>query len=231
MLESPNRKSAMLFLPHIPKQQRAAKPAIDGMNAAMRTLAALPASPALWDETLSPPARTLADQLVPLFYDELRRLAHNARGRFGEAGGTLQTTTLVHEAYLKLRGTEGWNDEAHFLRAAALAMRHALVNHALARTADKRGAGAAHMPLDAALNVGAESDDFVVALNDALVNLAQQAPRLARVVECRYFGGYSDAETGIALGISERTVRRDWTLAQAWLYRELNSASTAERGP
>lgn len=179
-----------------------------------------PGAPTWWDESLPAQARALADELLPLFYDELRRIARGERARFG-AGGTLQTTVLVHEAYLRLRGTPGWNDDAHFLRAAALAMRHALVNHALARHTDKRGAGAAHVPLEAALDLAIESDERLLAIDAALTRLAQQAPRLAQVVECRYFGGCSDAETALALDISERTVRRDWTLAQAWLYREL----------
>lgn len=181
-----------------------------------------------WDESLPPVVRALADRLVPVFYEELRRIAHNVRDQFG-AGGTLQTTTLVHEAYLRLRKAEGWNDEAHFQRAAALAMRHALIDHALARNAGKRGGGTVHVSLDAALEVSADSDDFLFAIDAALVKLAGQAPRLARVVECRYFGGCTDAETALALGISERTVRRDWALAQAWLYRELGG-EVAELG-
>jgi RNA polymerase sigma factor (TIGR02999 family) len=187
-----------------------------------------PSLPAWWDESLPSSTRALADQLLPLFYDELHRLAHGTRARFG-AGGTLQTTALVHEAYLKLRRTEGWNDDAHFLRAAALAMRHALVNHAIARRTGKRGAGVAHLSLDAALDVTVDRDDFLIAVDEALTKLAQHAPRLARVVECRYFGGCSDAETAQALGISERTVRRDWTLAQAWLYREIGGEPRRER--
>lgn len=183
-----------------------------------------PVAPTWWDESLPEETRALADKLLPLLYDELRRLAHGERTRFG-AGGTLQTTALVHEAYLKLRGTPGWNDDAHFLRAAALAMRHTLVNHALARRADKRGAGAEHVSLDAALDLAIESDGRLLAIDAALTRLARDAPRLAQVVECRYFGGCSDAETAMALDISESTVRRDWRLAQAWLYRELGGVS------
>jgi RNA polymerase sigma factor (TIGR02999 family) len=164
--------------------------------------------------------RALADQLMPLFYDELKRVAHRERGRVG-AGATLQTTALVNEAYLKLRGAGGWNDDAHFIRAAALAMRHALVNHALARLAGKRGDGALHLSLDAALGVASEDDAAIVALHEALDRLAGQAARLAQVVECRFFAGFDEIETARALGISERTVRRDWTLARAWLHREL----------
>ena len=174
------------------------------------------------DAALPPAVRSLADQLLPLFYDDLKRMAHRERNRVG-AGATLQTTALVNEAYLKLRGTHAWNDDAHFMRAAALAMRHALVNHAAARLADKRGAGTIALPLTAALDVAVQDDDAMLALNEALGRLARDSLRLAQVVECRYFAGYDDAETARALDISERTVRRDWNLARAWLHRELAS--------
>jgi len=166
--------------------------------------------------------RGLADQLIPLFYDDLKRLAHRERARVG-AGATLQTTALVNEAYLKLRGARSWNTDVHFLRAAALAMRHALVNHAMARLANKRGDGAIPLPITAALDVAVEDDAKVLALNEALGRLAHNSLRLAQVVECRYFAGYDEAETARALDISERTVRRDWTLARAWLHRELSA--------
>jgi RNA polymerase sigma factor (TIGR02999 family) len=172
------------------------------------------------DETLPPEVRALANELTPLFYDDLRRMAHRERARVG-AGATLQTTALVNEAYLKLRGTRGWNTDAHFLRAAALAMRHALVNDAVAKLAHKRGHGVASLPMTDGLEIPIEDDATIVALNEALERLARESLRLAQVVECRYFAGYDDAETATALGISERTVRRDWTLARAWLHREL----------
>lgn len=183
----------------------------------------------VWDESLPPAVRSLADELLPIFYADLKRLARRERARVG-AGGTLHTTALVHEAYLKLRGSRSWNDEAHFLRAAALAMRHALVNHAEARKAAKRGGGIPHLPLDEALDVdaagiaGIASDETLLALDEALRRLARQSERLARVVECRFFAGFDERETARALGLSERTVRRDWTLARAWLYRELSGA-------
>lgn len=164
--------------------------------------------------------RALADELLPLFYSDLKRLARRERRRVG-GGVTLQTTALVHEAYLKLRRGKGWNDDAHFLRAAALAMRHALVNHAEARLAAKRGGGATHVPVSEEIEAIALEDEEVVALNAALDRLALQSPRLARVVECRFFAGYDERSTATALDLSERTVRRDWTLARAWLYREL----------
>jgi RNA polymerase sigma factor (TIGR02999 family) len=177
-------------------------------------------APASWEAEPSAEVRALADELLPLFYADLKRLARRERARV--AGGlTMQTTALVHEAYLRLRSARGWNDDAHFLRAAALAMRHALVNHAEARLARKRGGGAPHVPLDEDLDAAADQDATLLALDQALERLLQQAPRLARVVECRFFAGYDERETARALQLSERTVRRDWTLARAWLHREL----------
>ena len=164
---------------------------------------------------------------MPVFYDELKRVARHERYRVG-AGVTMQTTALVNEAYLKLRSAKGWNDNAHFLRAAALAMRHALVNHAEAQLAIKRGAGAVHLSLTAAGNVPVDSDETLVAINEAIQRLAEQSPRLAQVVECRYFGGYDDEATARALNLSTRTVRRDWALARAWLHREVAVASAPE---
>jgi RNA polymerase sigma factor (TIGR02999 family) len=174
------------------------------------------------DPELPAEVRALADRLVPLFYDDLRRLARRERRRVG-AGATMQTTALVNEAYLKIRGTQSWNTDAHFLRAAALAMRHALVGHALKRQAAKRGGGAALVDLDEAHDFAIEDDAALIALDEALMRLAAKSVRLAQVVECRYFAGYDEAETARALDISERTVRRDWTLARAWLHRELAS--------
>ncbi|MGH8284423.1 MAG: ECF-type sigma factor [Steroidobacteraceae bacterium] len=168
--------------------------------------------------------RALADELLPLFYEDLRRIGRRERRRVG-AGATLQTTALVNEAYLKLRKMKGWVDDRHFLCAAALAMRHALVNHAKAHVAQKRGSGAAHLSLTQAGELSVDSDEGLIALNDALEELAQQSPRPAQVVECRYFAGYSEPETARVLGISERTVRREWTLAKAWLYRQLSAQS------
>jgi RNA polymerase sigma factor (TIGR02999 family) len=164
--------------------------------------------------------KALAEDLVPLFYDELRAIARRTRAKVGR-NLTMQTTALVNETYLKLRTARGWNDDAHFLCAAALAMRHVLVNHAHARIAAKRGAGAEHLPLEAADYVTNEQDDMLINLNEALAKLAAEAPRLAQVVECRYFGGFDDSSTARALQLSERTVRRDWVLARAWLHREL----------
>lgn len=179
-----------------------------------------------------PPAsvRALADELVPLFYNELRVLAHRVRSKVG-GGQTMQTTALVHETYFKMRGARGWNDDSHFLAAAALAMRHVLFNHAKARLTAKRGLGAEHLPLTAADQAIECDDESLINLNEALERLALQAPRLAQVVECRYFGGYDEQATARALNISERTVRRDWTLARAWLHRELQLTDTSNALP
>lgn len=184
-------------------------------------LSALPTAPApALDAAPGAEVRALADRLIPLFYDDLRRLAHRERAR-AHAGATLQTTALVNEVYLKLRGSRDWSSDVHFLRAAALAMRHALVNHARARVAAKRGDGVPHLSIDQALDIPVDDDATLLALNEALGRLADESLRLAQVVECRYFGGYDDIETARALGISERSVRRDWALARAWLHREL----------
>lgn len=167
----------------------------------------------------------LADQLTPVFYEDLKRLAHRERRRVG-AGNTLQTTALVNESYLRLRGNDNWQSDAHFMRAAALAMRHALLNHASARMTQKRGGGIAALSLDSTHDIASADDTALVELNEALDRLAGESQRLAQVIECRFFAGYDEVDTAYALGISERTVRRDWTLARAWLYRELRSQPT-----
>jgi RNA polymerase sigma factor (TIGR02999 family) len=167
-----------------------------------------------------PTLQQTAETLLPLLYADLRRLARRARWQVS-AGETLQTTALVHETYLKLRGSAGFNDRQHFLRAAALAMRHILVNLAREATAIKRGAGAAHVSLDDAPEMPADSLGHLIEVDQALDRLRALSPRLADVVECRFFAGYSDEETAAALGLSDRTVRREWLKARAWLHREL----------
>ena len=168
----------------------------------------------------SPEVQRIAAELLPTFYNQLKHVAQRARSRLG-GNHTLQTTALVHEAYLRLRLSSGFADEAHFLRAAALAMRHALINHAAARLADKRGGGGAHLTLSSAETLGVDTDEGLVTLNYALQRLAIEMPRLADVVECRFFGGYGEEDTARALGMSLRTVQRDWLKARAWLFREL----------
>jgi RNA polymerase sigma factor (TIGR02999 family) len=173
-------------------------------------------------EAIGAPAeiRRTASELLPLLYSDLRRLARGERYRV-RAGETLQTTALIHEAYLKLHGTSGFNDRAHFLRSAALAMRHILINHARDRIAAKRGGTALKVPLDLAGEIAEPSDETLVEVNEALLRLAAVSPRLAQIVECRYFAGFGDAETAQALELTDRTVRRDWVKARAWLRREL----------
>src|SRR6185437_1219461 len=133
----------------------------------------------------------------------------------------LQTTALVHEAFLRLGSSRGFTDETHFLRAAALAMRHALINYAQARLAEKRGGGEIHLTLSHANDFPVQTDEGLLALDAAVEQLSIEMPRLAEVVECRFFGGYSEEDTARVLGVSLRTVQRDWLKARTWLYREL----------
>jgi RNA polymerase sigma factor (TIGR02999 family) len=159
--------------------------------------------------------------LTPIVYDELRRLAHQYMKR-ERAGHSLQTTALVNEAYLRLVGYRRMRcqDRAHFLAVSAQAMRRILVDHARRHNA-KRGARAEHVSLDAeAVMCPDRSDDFG-ALDDALNALAARAPRKARVVELRFFGGLSVEETAEVLRVSPITVMREWKSAKAWLYRDL----------
>ncbi len=158
--------------------------------------------------------------LMEAFHAELRRLAHRERRRLG-GSETLRTTALVNEAYIKLFQGGQWRDRAHFLNVAALAMRQVLVSYARERLATKRGAGLEALPLEAADDVFIESEERIVALDEALTRLEAREPRLARVVECRYFAGYTEAETAAALNVTDRTVQRDWAKAKALLYEEL----------
>jgi RNA polymerase sigma factor (TIGR02999 family) len=176
------------------------------------------------DSDLGAPAETkrMAAVLIPFMYQDLRRIARRERQRV-RAGVTLQTTALVHEAYLKLAHLESFNDDEHFLRACALAMRHILVNHARGRMAGKRGGGAPNVSLDDAPEISGAPDEVILRINEAVLGLAEFSPRLAQVVECRFFAGYDDAETARALGLTDRTVRRDWIKARAWLRRELGA--------
>lgn len=178
------------------------------------------------DSDLGAPLGTqrIAAALIPLMYQDLRRIARRERMRV-RAGVTMQTTALVHEAYLKLEHLASFNDDEHFLRACALAMRHILVNHARDRMARKRGGGVANLSLDDAPEISGAPDEIIVKINDALLGLAELSPRLAQVVECRFFAGYDDAETARALGLTDRTVRRDWVKARAWLRRELGAGA------
>ena len=179
----------------------------------------------LESSTASADVRRIAAELLPAFYDQLRRIAHRSRARLG-GGQTMQTTALVHEAYLRLGQTRSFADETHFLRAAALAMRHALINYAQSRVADKRGGGGQHVTLSNIADFSVETDEGLLALHEAMTRLASEDPRLADVVECRFFGGYGEEDTARALGMSLRTVQRDWLKARAWLFRELGGTSS-----
>lgn len=170
------------------------------------------------------PRRETSRELVQALYAELKQVASRERWKLGNAP-TLQTTALISETYLKLHKVEGWNDREHFLRAAAVAMRQVLVDAARERFALKRGGGMMPDTLSAAERVAVESDDQILHVDEALARLQGMEPRLAEVVECRFFAGYSDSETAQALDISERTVRRDWLKAKAWLFTELNPSS------
>jgi RNA polymerase sigma factor (TIGR02999 family) len=167
--------------------------------------------------------------LVPLVYDELRRLAHRHLGH-ERAGHTLQTTELVHEAYLRLvdQKEARWRNRAHFIAIASQMMRRILVDYARARRFAKRGAGARRVSLDEAMVVSDERAADVVALDVALKALAQFDKRKSRMVELRFFGGLSIEETAEVLGVSPGTVMRDWTLAKAWLQREISRGDRDE---
>jgi RNA polymerase sigma-70 factor, ECF subfamily len=162
------------------------------------------------------------ERLMELVYDDLRRLAA-WQLQAERPGHTLQPTALVHEAYLKLAGQNPveWQNKAHFFALAAQVMRHILVDHARAKGRDKRGGGQVSVALDEALKLSHPSEPGLVELDEALNMLARQDARKSRIVELRYFGGLSIEETADALGISPTTVRREWTLAKAWLRREL----------
>src|ERR1700735_4273064 len=155
--------------------------------------------------TASVEVRRIAAELLPAFYQQLRRIAQRTRARMG-AGHTLQTTALVHEAYLRLGQSRSFVDETHFLRAAALAMRHALINYAQSRVAEKRGGGGQHLTLSHIDDFSIDSDEGLLALNDAMEQLTREMPRLADVVECRFFGGYGEEDTARAVGGFLRTV-------------------------
>ncbi|HEU4827884.1 MAG TPA: ECF-type sigma factor [Gemmatimonadales bacterium] len=164
------------------------------------------------------------DRVVALTYQDLRAIAHR-RLTAHARGGTLSTTALVHEAYLKLfHGTRvEWQDAAHFLALASVAMRHVLIDRARERSALKRGGDRRRISLDDDVMAIEDRPDALLQLDEALERLAALEPRLAKVVECRFFGGLTEEETATALGITERTVQRDWVKARVLLRRLLES--------
>ena len=155
-------------------------------------------------------------------YPELKRLARRERFRKGRPTA-VQTTSLIHEAWLKLNGKECWSDRSHFLCSAAVAMRHVLIDAARARLRQKRDPGGVRTTFDERFLEDVMPDTTLVELGSAVERLAGIDVRLASVVDCRFFAGYTDGETADALSLTERTVRRDWIKAKAWLYRELTA--------
>jgi RNA polymerase sigma factor (TIGR02999 family) len=170
--------------------------------------------------------RGALDALVPLVYDELRRLAQLYLAR-EKSGHTLSSTALVHEAYLRLVRQEdvSWQNRAHFFAVAARMMRRILVDHARKHNYAKRGGGAMTLSLDETVAPVKERELDLVALDDALDALAKLDERQCRMVELRFFGGLSIEETSEVLGVSTPTVKREWASARAWLYREISGAS------
>jgi RNA polymerase sigma-70 factor, ECF subfamily len=175
-----------------------------------------------------PGDRAAVDRLFAAVYDELRSLAGQFF-RHERADDTLQATALVHEAYMKLvdQTRVDWQGRTHFLAVAAQAMRRILVDHARQRDAAKRGGGQNRVLLDESLLPGVERADDVLAVDEALSRLLQLDPCQAQMVEMRFFGGMSVEETASALGMSKRSAEREWTMARAWLRRELSETQSA----
>jgi RNA polymerase sigma-70 factor (ECF subfamily) len=169
-----------------------------------------------------------ADALLKLVYRELHRQAHRYLQK-ERAGHTLQTTALVHEAYLKLAGQKSvvWESRSHFFAIAATMMRRILIDYAKTKHRIRRGGVHEDLPLENALTISVSETDFdLIALDEALNRLAANEAQLARIVELRFFSGLNVIETAEVLGISESTVKRDWRMAKAWLHRELTRAQT-----
>jgi RNA polymerase sigma-70 factor (ECF subfamily) len=164
------------------------------------------------------------NKLMPLVYDELHRLASRYL-RHERPGHTLQTTALVHEAYLKLvdHKNANWQNRVQFFAAAAKVMRHVLVDYARSRKAVKRGRDYCRLSLDEAAISSEEKDADLLVLNEALDNLAAIDPQQSRVVELRVFGGLTVEETAEVLGVSPRTVKREWSMAKAWLHKQMRN--------
>jgi len=168
--------------------------------------------------------QTALSKLIPLVYDELRRMAHHYMAR-ESPDHTLQTTALVNDAYLRLTDQKrtSWQNRAQFFGIAAQLMRRILVDHARSHTYAKRGGGTIKVPLDETAVVGPQRAANILALDEALNQLAVIDARKCRIVELRYFGGFTVEETATLLGVSEVTVMRDWSLAKAWLRREISN--------
>jgi RNA polymerase sigma factor (TIGR02999 family) len=164
------------------------------------------------------------DRLIPAVYGELRRIAGNFMRRQNKAN-TLQASALVNEAFLRLVDSNkvNWQGRTHFFAVSAQLMRRVLVDAARRRNSQKRGGDRMRITLDERIDVPNSDETDLIALDEALVRLAELNPRHSRIVELRYFGGLTEQQIADALNVSERTVRRDWSLARAWLFRELQS--------
>ena len=175
-------------------------------------------------QSLPSDRRESLDSLMPLVYEHLRRIARRQLA-VREDGATLSTTGLVHEAYLKLADQSriSWNDRAHFFALASVAMRHILVDRARSRLAHKREGALVRVTLDSDLVASHSQPESLLEINDALDRLSAVEPRLAKIVECRFFGGLSEDETAAALGIATRTVQREWGKARMLLRRALSA--------
>jgi RNA polymerase sigma factor (TIGR02999 family) len=173
--------------------------------------------------------KTALEALMPMVYGELHRLAKRYLRR-ERSDHTLQSTALVHEAYLRLVDQKGvqWQNRAHFFAVAAQMIRRILVDHARTHNAEKRGGGACKLALDEAIAVPQRRDLNLVALDEAIDGLAAIDPQQGRIVELRFFGGLSIEETSEVLNISPATVKRDWAVAKAWLYRDLSGREPEE---
>ena len=165
------------------------------------------------------------EALVPLIYKELRNLAHNFLYR-ERPGHTLQTTALVHEAYLKLidQNDARWQNRAHFFAIAAQAMRRILIDSARKHAAAKRGGPQEELSLDEVADIALEPDGNLLKLDEALNQLAKIDPRQSRIVELRYFGGLTIEETAEVTSVSPATVKREWMMARAWLHQEISES-------
>lgn len=169
-----------------------------------------------------------ASKLTPVVYNELRRLARHQMRR-ERADHTLQATALVHEAYIKLvhQRSANWQNRAHFFGVAAQVMRRILIDHARGHLREKRGGDQQVVPLDEAIVFSPEKSDYLVKVDDALDRLAKLDPRQSKIVELRFFGGLTVEETAEILNISTKTVKREWSVAKAWLHGELKPSHGA----
>jgi RNA polymerase sigma factor (TIGR02999 family) len=165
-----------------------------------------------------------SEELLPLVYNELRRLAA-ARMAYEQPGQTLQATAIVHEAWLRLiaDGDRTWQNRAHFFGAAAEAMRRILIENARRKSALKRGGGLARVDLEGLDLAAASPDDKILLIDEALEKLATEDPEKARIVVMKFFGGLTNQEVAENLGVTERTVERHWAFARAWIYQTIKS--------